>query len=144
MDCGKLVGVNPLAILLIESHAAARRALVGRLQLLDQVVVTSKPALPDSYALQQLKPDLAIFSLPRRSDRPKAYLQSSVRRLANVAPTILLSSYLQEQERVYMTDAGASHYLLKQPNSVELVTLIEAYRHSKLSSARSCLPSLRK
>ncbi len=135
-------GQRPLQILIVDSHAAVRKALGIRLSVSDRLNVVGTAATLDDAAetLRQLPVDVIVMGLRRRDDRTVYQTAHQIEQLmapsaetGHHAPAIIvLSPFSDEVERQTLLKAGASHYLLKH---IDTPTLIEAIEDGARISA---------
>ena len=120
-----LLGMSVCNIFIVESNPAVRQALAFRLQRSPNIrLVGSTDHPPKNAILYQANPDTIVYGLPIRSRRAKAFTSKMIGRMALVAPTIVLTQYVIEEERERYLQAGAQQYLLKQLNSSELISAL--------------------
>lgn len=120
-------------VLIIERHAAVRRALRKRLSAtpdLDVVaaVQDAGAALPylDGKGESIVVPDVVLLGMQSSSDEELFATLGVVRQMAR-CPTaiIVLAPYADEVERLLLQQAGASSYLLKYIDSYRLIQEIQ-------------------
>lgn len=134
--------VRPLHILIVDSHAAVRKALGIRLSVSDSLHVVGTAATLDEAAemLTELHADVVVVGLRRRDDRTVYQTAMQIERLLassaeighRTPAIIVLSPFSDEVERQTLLKAGASHYLLKH---IDTPTLIEAIEDAARISA---------
>ena len=131
LDVGKMArpeSAPRTKILIVEKHAAVRRALRKRLSAtpdLDVLAAVQDPAaalpyLSDSNCVAA--PDVILLGLQSGSDEELFATLGVVRQMAR-CPTavIILAPYADEVERLLLQQAGASSYLLKYIDSYRLI-----------------------
>lgn len=126
-----------IRIVIVERHAAVRRALRKRLNAtshLDVIATVQEPA----EALPFLDPsqpwrgcgepaDVVLFGLQNGSDEELFKTLENVRKLTQYsAAVIILAPFADEVERSLMQQAGVSSYLLKYIDSYRLIEEIES------------------
>lgn len=127
--------MEKIRVLIIDEHPAVCRALATRLESVGSIkVVSSKADYTDGLKdAAVLRPDVILLELKGSSEagqnvvgqRDPVIAISQL--LANVpAGVIVLTSYLDESERAGALEAGAKRYLLKDIDTVRLVSEIEA------------------
>lgn len=117
-----------ICLLIIEKHLAVRLALQVRLQsspTIDVVASVESPADAEML-LEDKLPDVAIIGLTSGRIRD---LEPTIQTITNLAAkgiqVITLTSFADDMERELVLAAGASCYLLKQIDSINLITEIE-------------------
>jgi DNA-binding NarL/FixJ family response regulator len=132
-----LSSIPKIRVLIVERHAAVRRALRHRLGAtphLEIIAAVSEPeaALPflEPETLEserELSPVVVLLGLQNGTDeelfRILDIVQQMVRYLATV---VALVPYADEIERLLLQQAGAGHYLLKHIDSNRLIQEIES------------------
>ena len=136
LDVGKMARPESTLrtkILIVEKHAAVRRALRKRLSAtpdLDVLAAVQDPAAALPYLNRSsdclAAPDVILLGLQSGSDEELFATLSVVRQMAH-CPTaiIVLVPYADEVERLLMLQAGASSYLLKYIDSYRLIQEIQ-------------------
>jgi DNA-binding NarL/FixJ family response regulator len=134
-------------VLIVEKHAAVRRALRKRLSAtpaLDVLAaVQDAPAAlpyldPAGNGGCETVPDVVLLGLQSGSDDELHATLSIVRRMAR-CPTavIVLVPYADEVERLLLLQAGASIYLLKYIDSYGLIQEIQAIARRNAEARRA-------
>lgn len=130
--------VARIRLLIIEGHEAVRRALAARLASPEVEIVGSTGDHEDG--LRQalaLSPDVILLELKG----PDSRWLELIRRLAEVGlinRVIVLTSYLDDEERRLVLEAGARDYILKD---LHFEYLIEVMRQIS-QDASAAYPSL--
>ena len=128
---GILLGMLTCNIFIVESNVFVRQALALRLQKSTCIsLVGSTDAPPNDTIFYEAKPDIIVYGLPNRTQRPKAFIKKMIHRMSLIAPTIVLAHYVIEEEKQQYLGAGAKQYLLKQLDSQKLFTAICAAKSS--------------
>ncbi len=119
--------MEKIRVLIIDEHPAVCEALAARLRAVPSIeVVGALSAFPETLeAVDQAQADVVLLDLIDKSD---ARLQ------AGTAPApggcqvgvIVLTSYIDEIERNCVMRAGARRYLLKDIDTLRLISEIEA------------------
>lgn len=114
---------------IMESNQAVREALALRLgrDPLISIVGRSDLTLID---FEKTKSDLTVFGLPNRSLRADAHLHKLIERIVQRSSLIVLDSYLNEESSKRFFKAGATHYLLKQPDTTPLLNAICSFEQT--------------
>ena len=131
LDVGKMArpeSAPRTKILIVEKHAAVRRALRKRLSAtpdLDVLAAVQDPAAALPYLSDGncvAAPDVILLGLQSGSDEELSATLGVVRQMAR-CPTavIILAPYADEVERLLLQQAGASSYLLKYIDSYRLI-----------------------
>lgn len=128
-----------IRIVIVEKHAAVRRALRKRLSAtphLDVVTAIQDPAEALAYlstignATGCQAVDVVLLGLQNESDEELYRTIEIVRQMVRCpAAVIVLSPYADEVERLLMQQAGVSGYLLKHIDSSRLIREIETASH---------------
>ena len=121
-------------VLIVEKHAAVRRALRKRLSAtadLDVLAAVQDPAAafpyldPDGNCAGA--PDVILLGLQSGSDEELFATLEIVHQMARCpAAVIVLAPYADEVERLLLQQAGVSSYLLKHIDSFRLIQEIQA------------------
>lgn len=131
-----------IRIVIVERHAAVRRALRKRLSAtshLDVIATVQEPAealpfltLEDPRCECEKLADVVLFGLQNESDEELFKTVENVRKLTKYsAAVIMLAPFADEVERSLMQQAGVSSYLLKYIDSHRLIQEIESVsRHN--------------
>lgn len=126
-----------IRIVIVERHAAVRRALRKRLSAtshLDVIATVQEPAealpflkLEDPRCECEKLADVVLFGLQNESDEELFKTLQNVRKLTQYsAAVIILAPFADEVERSLMQQAGVSSYLLKYIDSPRLIQEIES------------------
>lgn len=129
-----------IRIVIVESHAAVRRALRKRLSAtahLDVIATVQEPveALPYLNSAHPQREcdalaDVVLLGLHNESDEELFRTLENVRKLTQyAAAVIVLAPFADEVERLLMQQAGVSSYLLKYIDSHRLIQEIESASH---------------
>lgn len=129
-----------IKIVIVERHAAVRRALRKRLSAtshLDVIATVQEPAeafpflsLAHSDSGCEGNADVVLFGLQNESDEELFKTLENVRKLTQYsAAVIVLAPFADEVERLLMQQAGVSNYLLKYIDSQRLIQEIETASH---------------
>lgn len=117
-----------IRLLIIESHAHVRQALVTRLASVRQFEVLDSGAdLAEAQKLvAEVKPQVVILGLDRVRGSALRKKIDLLKNLAGQTAVIVLASYADESTRKHFLQAGADRYLLKDINTEQLIAEIEA------------------
>lgn len=129
-----------IKILIVEKHAAVRRALRRRLSATPRLEVVGAvadpasalgkldtPGAPEVQDVMREEPDVILLGLQNGSDEDLFQTVEAVQRLVRrPAAVVVLAPYADEVERVLLQQAGAKRYLLKHIDSLRLIEEIEA------------------
>ena len=129
-----------IRIVIVERHAAVRRALRKRLNAtshLDVIATVQEPAealpflrLPHPQRECEELADVVLLGLQNESDEELFKTLENVRKLTQYsAAVIVLAPFADEVERLLMQQAGVSSYLLKYIDSHRLIQEIESASH---------------
>lgn len=135
-----LTSTPKIRVLIVERHAAVRRALGKRLSAtshLDVIATVSEPAAAIQYlepseinAGSKTLPTVVLLGLQNGTDEELFKTLDIVQQMATLQATVVvLAPYADEIERLLLQQAGASHYLLKHIDSVRLIHEIEVAAH---------------
>lgn len=142
IDMGNIVSletVPKIRIVIVEKHAAVRRALRKRLSAtphLDVIATVQDPAEALAYLSSAEAVggcpaiDVVLLGLQNEPDEELFKTIEIVRQMVR-CPTsvIVLAPYADEVERLLMQQAGVSSYLLKYIDSHRLIQEIETASH---------------
>lgn len=119
--------MNRTRLLVIESHEAVRQALVARLATSDEVEVVANTGDPEEGLRQALllRPDVIVVEL-KGSNGGGLGLMRRLAEAGLISRVIVLTSYPDDEERLFVLRAGARHYLLKDLDSQHLIETIQA------------------
>jgi DNA-binding NarL/FixJ family response regulator len=139
-ETAKPDSASTIKLIIVEKHAAVRRALRKRLDAVPNLKVVA--ALPEpNAALPYLNPsgtpddcldtpEVVLLGLHNGPDEELFdtlhVIQQMVR---SPAAVIVLAPYADEVERILMQQAGVSRYLLKYIDSHQLIHEIESAAH---------------
>lgn len=132
-----LEGTPKIRILIVEKHAAVRRALRKRLSAtphLDVIAAIQSPAealtflsAPDGVNNCGPFADVVLLGLQNETDEELFKTIETVKQLArSSAAIIVLAPFADEVERRLMEQAGVASYLLKYIDSPGLIREIES------------------
>ncbi|MFW6135424.1 MAG: response regulator [Chloroflexota bacterium] len=119
--------MNPKRLLIIDDHDDVREALEARLSAapeIDVIGCTSSWELGLQRALK-LEPDVVLLETKRTDGEGLEALQCLADRCAG-AEVIVLTSYLDAEERDVAWSNGAARYLLKDIDTDRLVREIQS------------------
>jgi len=119
--------MNPTRLLIIDDHDAVREALRARLGALPEIEVvgcTGSWEVGLQRALE-LEPDVVLIETKRADGKGLEALQCITDR-CSCADVIVLTSYLDAEERDAARSSGAARYLLKDIDSTRLVSEIQS------------------
>lgn len=151
LEMGKMAGPESaprIQIIIVEQHAAVRRALRKRLSAtphLDVIAAVSEPAaalayLPSPAACSSVcESTVVLLGLQNGSDEELFRILDIVKQMARSAAVIVLAPYADEVERLLLQQAGAGNYLLKYIDSDRLILEIEAASHHGPTSIANLL-----
>jgi CheY-like chemotaxis protein len=123
-----VVPMNEIRLIIIEEHLAVRRALAARLESYSHidVVATAGNFQSGLEQAQQLRPDVIVLELRGRDQQHPDPIGEMSRALGSHPPGIIvLTSFVDDNERETALQAGARRYLLKQINTAQLLAEIE-------------------
>jgi DNA-binding NarL/FixJ family response regulator len=144
LEMGKLArpdDTTKIRILIVEKHAAVRRALRKRLNAaphLEVVAAVQEPiaalpllnpidVVPGEAHDEARVPDVVLLGLQNGSDEELFHTLDIVQQMARCSTAIIiLAPYADEVERLLLHQAGAAGYLLKYIDSPRLIEEIEA------------------
>lgn len=118
-----------IRVLIIDEHPAVCEALAARLGSVASIeVVGAESAFQDGLdCLDIAKPDVIILELKWKSEGDTEPLAAIARRLSgDSTAVIVLTSFVDEAERIHVLQAGARRYLLKDIDTRRLIDEIEA------------------
>lgn len=132
-----LEGTPKIRIVIVEKHAAVRRALRKRLSAtshLDVIAAIQEPAealgflsAPDAPRSCGSFADVVLLGLQNETDEELFKTIETVKQLSRYsAAIIVLAPFADEVERRLMQQAGVASYLLKYIDSPGLIREIEA------------------
>jgi len=118
--------MDPIRLLIIDEHEAVRQALVSRLQMTGelQVVGSTGSSKEGLLKVDALSPSVVLLET-KRSDGTGL---ETCRRIAHKHPEttiVVLTSYMDEDERQAAFMAGAACYILKDIDSAQLLREIQ-------------------
>lgn len=120
--------MKPLHLMLIEEHAAVRRALEVRLSSSSAVAkIDTFADVPSALqALVPLNPDVVVLGLDSgRAMSMRQKMEAVTRLSAKNTPVIVLVPYIDDLERELLLRAGVCCYCLKNINTPQLLKEIE-------------------
>lgn len=123
------VTMKKIRVLIIDEHPAVCQALVVRLSAVNSIeVVGSAVSYREGLVgAGALKPDVILLELKGSGENEIQPLHAISKLLVRgPAGVIVLTSYLDEAERLGALEAGARRYLLKDIDTARLVGEIEA------------------
>ena len=143
LEMGNIVSLETapkIRIVIVEKHAAVRRALRKRLSVtshLEVIATLQEPAealaylsLPGVSTDCSGSADVVLLGLQNESDEEMFNTLENVRKLTRFsAAVIVLAPFADEVERLLMQQAGVSSYLLKYIDSQRLIQEIESASH---------------
>lgn len=129
-----------IRIVIVEKHAAVRRALYKRLSEtpnLDVIATVHEPVAALPYLTQSSTsgecnhaPDVVLLGLQNGPDEELFSTLEIVQKMVRYpASVIVLAPYADEVERLLLEQAGISSYLLKYIDSHRLIQEIELAAH---------------
>ena len=121
--------MKPIPVLIIDDHPTVRQALAQRLSSAPsiQVLATAATIAEGLQKIGSLRPVIVILETKTQNEIGTSHLDTILDLIANpYMAVIILTSYLDEIERVIALQAGACRYLLKDINSAQLIAEIEA------------------
>jgi DNA-binding response OmpR family regulator len=120
-------------ILVIEDDATLLKLLASDLELEGYTVTTAKDGLEGYDRAKAIKPDLIILDvmMPKMNGYDVC---RALRKEGSDAPIIMLTSRVQEAEKVVGFDQGADDYVTKPYGSMELMARVKALlrRHKRV------------
>ncbi len=118
---------DSVRVFILEAHSAVRLALQRRLDATCHLIVigVAHQAPCSLTYLRAIRPDVILVGLPHQVLQDPSVTATTVSRLAQIAPVIVLATYAEELERDTILQAGAQRYLLKQINTGCLIREIE-------------------
>ena len=116
---------EPIRIAVVDDHQLFRDGLVELLQTVTDLVVTAQGASgPEAIALAaQAKPDVVVLDVELPGDGPAANIQA-IRAASPRTRVVILTMHDDPALLLELIDAGASAYLLKSADRLELATAI--------------------
>jgi CheY-like chemotaxis protein len=143
LEMGNIVSLETapkIRIVIVEKHAAVRRALRKRLSVtshLEVIATLQEPtealaylSLPGASTDCSASADVVLLGLQNESDEELFNTLENVRKLTCFsAAVIVLAPFADEVERLLMQQAGVSSYLLKYIDSQRLIQEIESASH---------------
>ena len=126
--------MRQIRVYIIDVNAAVRRALATRLKADPHLhVIGMSNSLHNAMPhLDMLKPDVVIYGLNHKSQNK---VSTAVGELSRTVPTIVLVPYADELERQEMLDAGVKLYLLKQIDSIKLISEIDSIAYPPVENS---------
>jgi len=121
--------MEKIRVLIIDEHPAVCEALAARLRAVPSIeVVGALSAFPETLeAVDQAQADVVLLDLIDKSDARLQAGTAILRLLAGCqVGVIVLTSYIDEIERNCVMRAGARRYLLKDIDTLRLISEIEA------------------
>ena len=119
--------MKKIQVVIIDKHTAVRRALAVRLGAYPNIkVVGTSGTLLDTAVLDEHPPDVAIVGLTGKNEDLLSVLDLVRRLTARGTAVLALASYIDDVAREMVLQAGASRYLLKDINTPQLLSEIEA------------------
>lgn len=119
--------MDPIRVMIIESHSQVRRALAGRLRTAPQVEVVGISADAGDGVAQafELEPDVVLLDAKAAKTQPDGLVQVLKNLGRHRANVIVLATYTDEADRALVLRAGARRYLLKDVESKALLQAIQ-------------------
>ena len=115
--------VNAIKLLIVDEHEVVRRALSARLNSTPGFEVEAVGSFADGLSrAAAARPDVVLMEL---KGKDRAGLDA-IGQLAQGARVVVLTSYMDEEERDAALRAGARRYWLKEINSPRLIEDIRA------------------
>ncbi len=129
-------------VLIIETHPKVRLALAARLREAKSMQVIAATGDPQEalQAMESFRPDVALLdsrAALKHEHQKTPLLHHLAERGIGI---IVLSTYVDENERAALFNAGANHYILKDVNSTLLIQTISDLA-SELPSRSDHLPT---
>ncbi|MBE2199359.1 MAG: response regulator [Anaerolinea sp.] len=121
--------MKKIRLLIIEEHAAVRRALEIRLRSATRIelLTTTDDLSVGRQAVHQSQPDVVLLGCKGSRNEKLFSLIEAVREMVERQTAVIaLASYADEVEREMLLQAGVSRYLLKDINSPQLINEIES------------------
>jgi NarL family two-component system response regulator LiaR len=117
----------PTRLLIIDDHDNVREALSSRLGALPEIEVVASTSSWETglRSALELKPDVVLLETKRIDGEGLEALQCITDRCSG-ADVIVLTSYLDADERTAARSSGAARYLLKDIDTVRLVSEIQS------------------
>ncbi len=117
----------PARLLIIDDHDAVREALEARLDNAAGLEVVCCTGCWETGLQQtvELQPDIVLLETKRTDGQGLEALRSLTEQCPHTN-VIVLTSYLDTEERVQAHRMGAAHYLLKDIDTPQLVRKIQA------------------
>lgn len=119
--------MNPTRLLIIDDHDHVREALRTRLGALPEIEVVGCTGSWEAGLQRalELEPDVVLLETKRADGAGLEALQSFTGR-CSFADVIVLTSYLDADERAAARSSGAARYLLKDIDTSRLVGEIQS------------------
>jgi DNA-binding NarL/FixJ family response regulator len=116
---------EPISIAVVDDHQLFRDGLVELLQTVTELQVTAQGATgPEAIALaERAKPDVVILDVELPGDGPGPTIKS-IRAVSPNTRVVILTMHDEPALLLELIDAGASAYLLKSADRLELATAI--------------------
>jgi len=124
--------VQKTKLLIIDDRETVRQALEDRLNHAPEIELVGAAGTCDDgvQAVLDLKPDVVLLEI-KMADGMGLNTLRRVRQAAPSTDVIVLTSYMDEAERLACFQAGASSYVLKDIDSQRLIRAIESVRFSR-------------
>ena len=121
--------VQKTKLLIIDDRETVRQALEDRLSHAPEIELVGAAGTCDDgvQAVLDLRPDVVLLEI-KMADGMGLDTLRRVRQAAPAADVIVLTSYMDEAERLACFQVGASSYVLKDIDSQRLIRAIESVR----------------
>jgi len=121
--------VQKTKLLIIDDRETVRQALEDRLSHAPEIELVGAVGSSDDgvQAVLDLQPDVVLLEIKMADGLGLDTLQR-VKQAAPSADVVVLTSYMDEAERLACFQAGASSYVLKDIDSQRLIRAIESIR----------------
>jgi two-component system response regulator DevR len=124
--------VQKTRLLIIDDRDTVRQALEDRLSHAPEIELAGSAGTCNDgvQAVLDLQPDVVLLEI-KMADGMGLDTLERVRQAAPSAEVIVLTSYIDEAERLACFQAGASSYVLKDIDSQRLIRVIESVRQNR-------------
>ena len=120
-------------LLMVDSNAAVRRALVLRLtRASDLRIIGDTGNLGTAMTVvREQDPDVVILESKRRDGAALKFCQQVLDR-PTPPKIVILTSFANEDERLSLLHLGITHYLLKDIDTEELIRVVRQLAHRNI------------
>ena len=128
------LAMNEIRLLILEEHVAVRDALQVRLESSPNLEIVAACRNKDEWQHEHpnSKVDVVLLGMNSSRQRPLTPIIRDVKEFNHLGTAVVvLASLADDLEKEMILQAGAQRYLLKDINSQQLITEIEAIGESK-------------